>query len=136
MQAMDYGSIVYVTPDDVWRNAIVTDHRGPTTRPGSWTRPTIVSTAPAPTVTTMTPATVAPPAPYPYQYPTPGYPTAGYPTPGYSTPGLQPTWTGSGWWNPAQPPYVTPPVMGSPSNLATILGGFGDLGSLANILAQ
>lgn len=125
---MDYGSIVYVTPDDVWRNAaVVTDHRGPT-RPGSsWRVPTtaIVNTAPPAgtvgTVTTMTPATLAQTA-YPYQYPVPGVQP-------------QPTWMAGGWWNPAQPPYVAPPV-GAPSNLATILGGFGDLGSLANILAQ
>jgi hypothetical protein len=35
-----------------------------------------------------------------------------------------------------QPPYVTPPVAAPPSNLATILGGFGDIGTLANIIAQ
>src|SRR5262245_15703754 len=127
---MDYGSIVYVTPDDVWRNApIITDHRGNTRPGGGWNRPTtaIVNTAPPAgaigTVTTVTPATVAQtaPAPYPYQYQVGGY---------------QPSWAGGGWWNPAQPPYVMPPVMGAPSNLATILGGFGDIGSLANILAQ
>jgi hypothetical protein len=39
-------------------------------------------------------------------------------------------WTGY----PVQPPYVMPPVPSS--NLASILGGFGDIGSLANIIAQ
>src|SRR5262249_30877097 len=42
----------------------------------------------------------------------------------------------TGWAGyPVQPGYVMPP-MAPPSNLATILGGFGDIGSLANIIAQ
>jgi hypothetical protein len=41
------------------------------------------------------------------------------------------SWTGY----PVQPPYIMPPVAPS-SNLASILGGFGDIGSLANIIAQ
>jgi len=41
------------------------------------------------------------------------------------------SWTGY----PLQPPYIMPPVAPT-SNLATILGGFGDLGSLASVIAQ
>jgi hypothetical protein len=36
---------------------------------------------------------------------------------------------------PVQPPYTTPQVA-PPSNLTSILGGFGNVGSLANIIAQ
>jgi hypothetical protein len=36
---------------------------------------------------------------------------------------------------PVNPGYISPPVMPS-SNLTSILGGFGDIGSLSNIIAQ
>lgn len=80
-------------------------------------------------VTPTTNAAWTSPSLQPYQYPPPSYygPTA--------YPGT--TWNPSlNWGYPVQPPYIAPPVMAPPSNLATILGGFGDVGTLANIVAQ
>jgi len=122
---MDYENVYYVDG----RNATVTpgrDHR-------VITSPVI---SPGPVTRVMTPATnnVAwtsnpNPSSAPYQYPPPSY----YgPTP-YPTAAWNPS---INWGYPVQPPYVVPPVMAPPSNLATILGGFGDVGTLANIVAQ
>jgi len=68
---------------------------------------------------------MAPTTAGPYQYP---QQTVWYPNTS--------SWGASGWGYPVQPPYVMPPVVAPGSNLATILGGFGDIGSLANIIAQ
>jgi len=58
-------------------------------------------------------------APYQYQYPM-----------------SQPAFYNTAWAGyPANPQYVVPQVA-PPSNLASILGGFGDIGTLANIIAQ
>lgn len=121
---MDYENVFYVSPNDGWRNApIVVDHRG---RPGGRGPTAIVTSAPpaAPAGTTFAPAAMTPTA-GPYQYP---QQTVWYPNTS--------SWGGSGWGYPVQPPYVMPPVVAPGSNLATILGGFGDIGSLANIIAQ
>jgi len=108
---MDYEQVYYVTGDNSGRNAtpVVVDHRTGTRLPG---RPTNVITA-APTAVS---------APMAYQYSQPGF---------YGPAVMPSNWTGY----PVQPPYVMPPVAPA-SNLATILGGFGDVGSLANIVAQ
>ena len=42
----------------------------------------------------------------------------------------------AGFWGTGTPGYVYPPMIPPSSNLASILGGFGDLGSLASIAAQ
>lgn len=39
-------------------------------------------------------------------------------------------------WYPVNPGYVTPPPFAPSNNLTSILGGFGDIGSLSNIIAQ
>jgi hypothetical protein len=116
---------VYVTPESLGWGRNATDHR-------VWNNPTRVPVQLRPVVTTPT-ATVAT-APVSsmipqYQYPGPGmYPAA------YPQPWAQPM---AGFWGPGAPGYVYPPPGMSPSsNLATILGGFGDLGSLASIAAQ
>jgi len=118
---MDYENVYYIDG----RNATPTpgrDHRvitGPVTSPVPVTR---VVTPSAVGWTTGQSAA-------PYQYPAPGYyGPAGYPNAAWN-PSIN-------WCYPTQPPYVMPPVMAPPSNLATILGGFGDVGTLANILAQ
>ncbi|HEU4729262.1 MAG TPA: hypothetical protein VFT22_15280 [Kofleriaceae bacterium] len=90
--------------------AAVVDRRGPTIdhRMGS-------------TGTRITrPAVVATTPSAPYQYPAMGYMPAAT------------SWSGY----PVYPPYVMPPQLTPTSNLASILGGFGDIGTLANILAQ
>lgn len=120
---MEYENVYYVDG----RNAtpvVSRDHR-------IWTNP--ASTAPVAT-RVVTPATAnvgwtSPVSSTPYQYPAPSL----YgPTPYPSAP-----WNPStNWGYPVQPPYVMPPVAAPPSNLATILGGFGDVGTLANIVAQ
>jgi hypothetical protein len=121
---MDYENVYYVDG----RNATVTparDHRVITTGPVN---------SPVPITRVVTPTTNvawASPNSAPYQYPAP--------TPSYYGPTVYPntTWNPSiNWGYPAQPPYVVPPVTAPPSNLATILGGFGDVGTLANIVAQ
>jgi hypothetical protein len=111
---MDYEQVYYVTDN---RNAtpISRDHR------------TVVTAGPA---RAIVPAAAAPaaapmawaPSAAPYQYPQSSY---------YGPTVMPSSWTGY----PVQPPYVMPPVAPS-SNLASILGGFGDVGSLANIIAQ
>lgn len=109
---MDYDQVYYVTDDG--RNArspvVLERHRGP--------RPTgMVATAPTATMGTLVPTGSA------YQYPQP---------PVYGS-----MLTPQGWIGyPTQPPYVLPAPVAPGSNLATILGGFGDVGTLANILAQ
>jgi len=111
---MDYETVYYVDG----RNA-VTDHRVGGRIPAG--RTTLVSTAPpaalAPNNTTWTPPGAV------YQYPQPGV---------YERPLAMPP---NAWGYPVNPPYVVPPVL-PPSNLASILGGLGDIGSLASILAQ
>lgn len=124
---MDYENVYYVSPD-YGRNApaVARDHRTLVTTP----LPGRVVAQPAATTvgwTTSQPAA-------PYQYPAASYygPTA-YPAANFYGPNAYPasSWTGY----PVQPPYINPPVP-PPNNLATILGGFGDVGTLANILAQ
>lgn len=122
---MDYENVYYVDG----RNAIVTpgrDHRV-ITSPG--TSPVPSTRVIPPGMTTVGWTSGPNPSSTPYQYPPPSY----YgPTP---YPGA--TWNPSiNWGYPVQPPYIVPPAMGQPSNLATILGGFGDVGTLANIVAQ
>lgn len=116
---MDYEQVYYVTGDNSGRNAtpVVVEHRTGARLP---TRPTnVIAAAPA----TAVPAAVSwAPNTAPYQYAQPSF---------YGTTVMPNSWTGY----PVQPPYIMPPVAPS-SNLATILGGFGDVGSLANIIAQ
>ncbi len=110
---MDYEQVYYVTGDNS-RNAtpVVVDHRTGARLPA---RPTNVIAA-APAAVSWAPSTA------PYQYGQPSF---------YGPTVMPSSWTGY----PVQPPYVMPPVAPA-SNLATILGGFGDVGSLANIIAQ
>jgi hypothetical protein len=117
---MDYENVYYVDG----RNAtpvVTRDQR-------IWTNPN-VNPAPAPTrVVTPGPNTVAwtsnpNPSSAPYQYPAPSY---------YGPAAMPNGWTGY----PVQPPYIMPPAVAPTSNLASILGGFGDIGTLANIVAQ
>jgi len=108
---MDYEQIYYVTDDG--RNArapvVIERTRAP--------RPTGVITSAPP------PAALGAFAPAPMQYRYPGaYPQTTVPQ----------NWIGY----PTQPVYAVPPVVAAPSNLASILGGFGDVGTLANILGQ
>jgi hypothetical protein len=113
---MDYENVYYVDG----RNAVV-DHRVGARLPGGRTT-NIVSTAPpasmaiSPNTSTWSPAGTGPV--YQYQQPAVYGPVAS-----------------SSWGYPVNPPYVMPPVM-PPNNLASILGGLGDVGSLASILAQ
>ena len=112
---MDYENVYYVTDS---RNAtpVTRDHR-PVVTTSIPTR-TVVA---APAATTV--AWTGGPSAAPYQYP---------PTSYYGPSSMMPaSWTGY----PVQPPYVMPPVA-PPNNLASILGGFGDIGTLANIVAQ
>lgn len=124
---MDYENVYYVSPD-YGRNAPL---------PSRDHRPLVTSSLPGRVVAQPAATTVgwtSSPSAAPYQYPATNYygPTA-YPPASYYGPMLQPasSWTGY----PVQPPYINPPVA-PPNNLATILGGFGDVGTLANILAQ
>lgn len=124
---------VYVTPESVgWgRNATpANDHRvgvgwGPSTRVPVQYRP--VTVTPTATVATAPVSSMVPQ--YQYQAAAPTmYPAA------YPQPWAQPM----AWWGTGTPGYVYPPpgMVPPSSNLATILGGFGDLGSLASIAAQ
>jgi hypothetical protein len=110
---MDYEQVYYVTGDNSGRNAtpVVIDHRTGTRLPAR--PPNVITAAPH--------AAVTAPA-WAYQYPQPNF---------YGPAVMPSSWTGY----PVQPPYVMPPTTPA-SNLATILGGFGDMGSLANIVAQ
>jgi hypothetical protein len=114
---MDYENVYYVEN----RNAtpVVVDHRTGQRVP---VRSQIVTSAAPPA---SAPGAIAPAwsqSAAPYQYPMPNY--------------YGPTMMPNGWAGyPVNPPYVMPPV-GPASNLATILGGFGDIGTLANIVAQ
>jgi len=111
---MDYENVYYVDG----RNA-VTDHRVVTRVPPRTT--TIVSAAPA-AAPPATPVGTMMASVGPYQYAQPSY---------FGPSALPQGWTGY----PVNPAYVVPPASPA-SNLATILGGFGDIGSLANIVAQ
>jgi hypothetical protein len=113
---MDYENVYYVEN----RNAtpVVVDHR----TGASGGIPVRIPPRVSAVTSSAGPASWAPTS-APYQYP--------YPNQGYYGPGVMANWTGY----PVQPPYVVPPVA-PPSNLASILGGFGDIGSLANIIAQ
>jgi hypothetical protein len=116
---MDYENVYYVDS----RNAqpVSRDHR------------TVVATSVPTSTRVITPSSTvgwtSTPSTTPYQYPAPSYygPTM-YPNTVWNP--------NMGWGYPAQPPYIMPPVAAPPSNLATILGGFGDIGTLANIVAQ
>ena len=110
---MDYEEVYYVTDDG--RNArapVVVDRRRVPPR----TTSVITSAPPAAPLGTFAPATM------PYQYPQSGYSQAVVPQ----------SWIGY----PTQPVYAVPPTVAPGSNLASILGGFGDIGTLANIVAQ
>jgi hypothetical protein len=107
---MDYENVFYVDG----RNATaVIDHRGPVV---DHRLAPVVEHRLAPTGTRVPRTVVAAPTTAPYQYPPMGY----FPQTSFS-----------GY--PVYPPYVMPPPT---SNLASILGGFGDIGSLVNIAAQ
>jgi hypothetical protein len=112
---MDYENTFYVSADGRNATPVVVDHRTGNRFP---VRP------PPSVVTTVQPA-AAPvswaPNAAPYQYPQQSV---------YGPAVMPNSWTGY----PLQPPYIMPPVPSS--NLASILGGFGDIGSLANIIAQ
>jgi hypothetical protein len=114
---MDYENVYYVTDN---RNAtpVVRDHR-PVMATSVPTRAVIAQSA-APMATPMGWTTSQSAAPY-------QYPQASY----FGPQVMANSWPGY----PVQPPYIVPPVAPS-SNLASILGGFGDIGSLANIIAQ
>jgi len=115
---MDYEQVYYVTDDG--RNArapVVIDR----TRAPSRTS-VITSAPPGAALGTWTPS-----AGMTYQYP-----PASYYGPGMMPQVMPQSWVGY----PTQPPYVVPPSVAPGSNLATILGGFGDMGTLANIVAQ
>jgi hypothetical protein len=118
---MDYENVYYVDG----RNATPTpgrDHRVITSQVPVSTR--VVTPAGASVGWTTSPSAT------PYQYPA---------APSYYGPTMYPnaSWNPNlNWGYPVQPPYVMPPVMAPPNNLATILGGFGDIGTLANIVAQ
>jgi hypothetical protein len=115
---MDYEQVYYVTGDNSGRNApVVVDHRTGARLPARTT--SVVAAAPA--------AAVAAPGVW-----APSSTAYQYPQPNFYGPAVMP----NGWAGyPVQPPYVMPPVHPT-SNLATILGGFGDLGSLASVIAQ
>ena len=115
---MDYEQVYYVTGDN-GRNAtpVVVDHRTGARLPARTAN--VVAAAPAAAV----PAAVSwAPSTAPYQYGQPSF---------YGPTMMPNSWTGY----PVQPPYIMPPVTPA-SNLATILGGFGNVGALANIIAQ
>ena len=116
---MDYENVYYVDG----RNATVPparDHRVITSHVTTPVPTTRIVTTPQTTV-----GWTSSPSSTPYQYPAPSYygPTV-YPN------------TSINWGYPVQPPYITPPFMPPASNLSTILGGFGDIGTLANLVAQ
>jgi hypothetical protein len=106
---MDYEDVYYVE-----RNApIVRDRR--VRVPARAT--TLVPAAPPAAAPAATLASVGP-YQYPYPYPQPGFVAQTVP---------------QGWGYPVNPPYAVPMPA---NNLASILGGFGDIGTLANIVAQ
>jgi hypothetical protein len=111
---MDYDQM-YISSDG--RNApVVVDHRTGSRFP---LRPTTTTTW-QPAAPVATAPMIAPVAPQ-YQYP--------------AAWGAQPMWAQGGWGQ--APGYVYPPLGVPPTtNLGSILGGFGDLGSLATIAAQ
>lgn len=105
---MDYDQIYYVTDDGRNARAPVVIDRARVSRPTS--------------VITSAPPSFVPAAPQ-YRYPAPGV---------YAPTAVPQSWIGY----PTQPVYAVPPTVAAPSNLASILGGFGDIGTLANILGQ
>jgi hypothetical protein len=110
---MDYEQIYYVTDDGRNARAPVVIERTTRARPTS-----VVSAAPPPpALAAFAPTTMQ------YRYPPPGV---------YPQPMVPQNWIGY----PTQPVYAAPPVVAPASNLASILGGFGDVGTLANILGQ
>jgi hypothetical protein len=111
---MDYEQVYYVTDDGRNARAPVVIDRMRVPRPTS-----VITSAPPAAPIGMWPPTAA----ASYQYPQPSF--------------LGPAMMPQGWIGyPTQPGYVVPPPVTPGSNLATILGGFGDVGTLANILAQ
>lgn len=110
---MDFDDVYYIDS----RNApAVVDHR---TRVPA-TRTTVVST---PRIPAVAPA----PSTVPYQYP---YPQSAY----YGNPAVP---QGYGFARyPLNPQYVFPSQIAPSSNLASILGGFGDIGVLSSLVAQ
>ena len=111
---MDYEDVYYIDS----RNApAVVDHR--TRVPAG--RPTIVST---PRFPSAAPA----PSTVPYQYPAA--------QPAYYGPAVLPQGYNSFAGYPVNPPYVLPSQVTPTSNLASILGGVGDIGVLSNLVAQ
>ncbi len=113
---MDYQDVYYVDERNAAPRVLVHDRVGSNRVPIVTTRTREPAVASAPLV----PATLQ------YQYPPQGFPTP---------PAVTQGWSGY----PLYPQYVNPPPMGMPmgtSNLASIIGGFGDLGGLANIAAQ
>lgn len=104
---MDYEDVYYVE-----RNApIVRDRRVRVPARTTTLVPAAPAAAPAATLTTNV-------GPYQYPYPQPAFVAQTMP---------------QGWGYPVNPPYVVPMPA---NNLASILGGFGDIGTLANIVAQ
>ena len=113
---MDYENVVYM------------DNGGGYIDGRNATRPVVITHGTRPVrPTSIVPAAAPPPAASisagPYQYPVS--------QPSYYPATMPQFWAGY----PANPGYAYPPVA-PPSNLASILGGFGDIGSLANIVAQ
>jgi hypothetical protein len=110
---MDYEQIYYVTDDGRNARAPVVIERTRAPRPTS-----VITSAPPPApLAGFAPTTMQ------YRYPPPG---------AYAQTVVPQNWMGY----PTQPVYSMPPVVAPPSNLASILGGFGDVGTLANILGQ
>jgi hypothetical protein len=110
---MDYEEIYYVTDDGRNARAPVVIERTRRPRPTS-----VVSSAPP-----VAPIAAFAPTTMQYRYPAPG---------AYAQAMVPQNWMGY----PTQPVYTVPPTVAPPSNLASILGGFGDVGTLANILGQ
>jgi hypothetical protein len=108
---MDYADIYYIDP----RNA---DNRTPPMA-GRWPLRPVTQFPPA----ALPPAALPPAAPV-------GLMPAGYPQPTYSQP-VYPT--GYPFPTYGNPPWGTNPLVG---NLSAIVGGFGGLGSLADVIAQ
>jgi hypothetical protein len=108
---MDYEDVYYTY--DTGRNALRDHRRVVVQRPGGVpVATTTIAAAPAAPVTALAPMGAAMPQ---YQYPTAPQP-----------------WAGNTWGYPVHGQYVMP----GPTNLASILGGFGDWGTLASIVAQ
>jgi hypothetical protein len=119
---MDYQEVYYI---DDGRNARLPFRDPRLARPT--VRPALMPAAPPPAAPPVL-ATTTVPTVGAYQYAQPAF----YGPSGYYGPTAVP----QGWAGyPVNPQYVMPPVA-APNNLASILGGFGDIGTLANIAAQ